>query len=112
MVKYLLIDTLSHHLYTIHNPSQRRPHMINAKQLGYRIKLEREKKHLTQEQLGTAINYTKQQISNWERGISMPSADILQELSRLLNINLLAELAHQGYLFRFIRRICSNRNYR
>ena len=40
--------------------------MINAKQLGYRIRLEREKNHLTQEQLGAAINYTKQQISNWE----------------------------------------------
>ena len=70
--------------------------MINAKQLGYRIRCEREKNHLTQEQLGIAINYTKQQISNWERGISMPSADILVELSKHLNVNFLSELTHQG----------------
>lgn len=70
--------------------------MINAKQLGYRIRLEREKNHLTQEQLGAAINYTKQQISNWERGINMPSPDILLALSKQLNFNFLTELTLQG----------------
>ena len=52
-------------------------------EFGKAIKIARTKAGMTQEQLGEKIGYTKQAISNWEMGKSIPRAEdkiALQEL--------------------------------
>ena len=51
------------------------------------IKLKRKRAKKTQEQLAEDLGYkTGQFISNWERGIAMPPARKIRELSEALNV--------------------------
>lgn len=52
-----------------------------------RLKQSRLKNHLTQEQLGVLLHTDKKQISRWESGGSVPHADTLIELSRILGVS-------------------------
>ena len=47
----------------------------------------REEKHLTQEQLGKEIFIGREGISKWERGVSIPSTEMLVKLSEFYNIS-------------------------
>lgn len=52
-----------------------------------RLKDSRLKSHLTQEELAIKIHTDKKQISRWESGGSVPHAETLIELSRILSVS-------------------------
>lgn len=52
-----------------------------------RLKESRQKSHLTQEELATKLHTDKKQISRWESGGSVPHAETLVELSRILSVS-------------------------
>ena len=47
----------------------------------------RKEKNITQEQLAEKLNITDRAVSKWERGLSLPDADKMLDLCKLLNIN-------------------------
>lgn len=49
------------------------------------IKLHRRKNNLSQEQLATQLNVTRQSISNWETDKSYPDLDMVVRLAEVLN---------------------------
>jgi len=59
--------------------------------LGERLKNARIQQRFTQDQLANRMNVTRSTISNWERGISEPSFDALQQLSALLHTDFLID---------------------
>lgn len=62
--------------------------LINSKEIGKNLKKIRIEKGLSQEQLAKKINYTRQNISKWENGISFPADDIIiNKLSTILEIS-------------------------
>lgn len=56
--------------------------------LGKRIKEEREKKNLTQDQLAQTLNISRQAISKWELGTAYPDIERLITLSNFFDISL------------------------
>lgn len=56
--------------------------------LGQRIKEEREKKQLTQDELANILNISRQAVSKWELGTAYPDIERLIELSEFFNISL------------------------
>ncbi|UQS83593.1 helix-turn-helix domain-containing protein [Bombilactobacillus thymidiniphilus] len=56
--------------------------------LGEKIKNNRQKKHLTQEQLGQKMMVSRKTISGWENNRSLPDIKTLLELSKIFNISL------------------------
>lgn len=56
-----------------------------------RIREHRKRQGLSQEKLAEALHVSRQTISNWETGVSSPSAAKLEELSRQLGVSV-AEL--------------------
>ncbi len=49
------------------------------------IKLLREKANLTQEEVASKLGVGRTTVSMWESGMSMPRADLLPDLARLLS---------------------------
>lgn len=70
--------------------------------LNENIKTIRKSKGLTQEELATRLNVVRQTVSKWEKGLSVPDADMLIKLSEvlettaseLLGANIEAETSH------------------
>ena len=60
--------------------------------LGERLKNARIQQRFTQDQLANHLNVTRSTISNWERDISEPSFDALQQLSSVLDTDFFADL--------------------
>lgn len=58
----------------------------------------RRKNNLSQEQLATALNISRQSISKWETGENLPSIDNLISLSGLLDISLDELITGEPYL--------------
>lgn len=58
----------------------------------------RKKNNLSQEQLATALNISRQSISKWETGENLPSIDNLISLSGLLDISLDELITGEPYL--------------
>lgn len=56
------------------------------KEFAKRIKRLREDRGMTQADLAERLGYTKQAISNWERGLNAPSIDDLEALAIVFNI--------------------------
>ena len=54
--------------------------------LGDKIKEERIKKNLSQQQLGRELNVTQQAIGKWEKNLSEPDTTALIKLSEIFNI--------------------------
>ena len=52
--------------------------------LGENIKTLRKNKGLTQEELAIKLNVVRQTVSKWEKGFSVPDADMLQKISDIL----------------------------
>lgn len=46
----------------------------------------RKNKGFSQEQLAVRINVTRQTVSKWEKGLSVPDAELLIEISEVLNV--------------------------
>lgn len=57
---------------------------MDAKKLGKKIKLARVEKDMTQEQLADAIKAKQKSISRYETGISIPSLETLEKISKVL----------------------------
>ena len=53
--------------------------------IGDNIKFYRKKNQLTQDDIAEACNMTRQAVSKWENGESLPTVDNLYALSRLLH---------------------------
>jgi len=51
---------------------------------GERLKELRKRKGFTQEELATRLNVVRQTVSKWEKGLSVPDADLLQRLADIL----------------------------
>ena len=56
--------------------------------LGEKILKLRKQKGLSQEELGEKVGVTRQTISNWELGESLPNPDGLKQLSRVFNVSI------------------------
>lgn len=61
-----------------------------SNELGKRIRRERERKHMTQQQLGEAVGVKLRTVGNWERGETVPM-NRLASLEEVLGVNLTAE---------------------
>ena len=59
--------------------------------LGERLKNARIQRRFTQDQLANRLNVTRSTISNWERDISEPSFDALQQLSSVFDTGFLTD---------------------
>ena len=55
--------------------------------LGDNIKALRKNKGLTQEELAIKLKVVRQTISKWEKGFSVPDADMLQKLADILEVD-------------------------
>ncbi len=67
--------------------------------LGESIRAMRESKGLSQEELAVKLNVVRQTVSKWERGLSVPDADLLVRLSEELGTSvgtLLGEVPEEG----------------
>ena len=50
------------------------------------IKNFRKERGLTQEELAIRLNVVRQTVSKWEKGLSVPDADMLQRLAEVLEV--------------------------
>lgn len=55
--------------------------------LSKNLKIFRKRKGLTQENVAEALNVVRQTISKWEKGISVPDADMLIRLAEILDVS-------------------------
>lgn len=53
-----------------------------------KIKEERQKHNMSQQQIGDKLNISRQSVSKWERGESYPSIEMLIKLSEIFDITL------------------------
>lgn len=61
--------------------------MIDFVQVGNKIAKYRKDKKLSQEELADQLFVTRQALSKWENGTSVPSVDTLLELSKLFKVS-------------------------
>ena len=52
--------------------------------LAENIKAIRKQRGMTQEELATRLNVVRQTVSNWEKGLSVPDADLLKRIAEIL----------------------------
>lgn len=52
---------------------------------GERMKELRKRRGLTQEELAVRLNVVRQTVSKWEKGLSVPDADMLQKMAEILD---------------------------
>ena len=75
--------------------------MLDYEKIGSFLSTERKKEKLTQKQLAEKINITFQAVSRWEKGISVPSLDVLDDLSRIFNVSIDEILKGERFNTRF-----------
>jgi len=63
-------------------------YLKDSKHIGNDIRLFRIRKHWSQKDLALQLNVSSQAISNWERGESYMSLDIIVKLSQLMSVSL------------------------
>ena len=51
------------------------------------LKIIRKEKGFSQEQLAVQLNVVRQTISKWEKGLSVPDAELLTKLAEVLNVS-------------------------
>jgi len=51
------------------------------------IKLIRKDRGLTQEELAIRVNVVRQTVSKWEKGLSVPDAELLQKIAEVLEVS-------------------------
>lgn len=59
-----------------------RKHMLNVN-----IQQARKNKKLSQAELAEILNVSRQTVSNWERGISVPDARVLEEMNQVFEVS-------------------------
>lgn len=57
--------------------------------LSKNLKIFRKRKGLTQENVAETLNVVRQTISKWEKGISVPDADMLIKLAEILDVSVI-----------------------
>jgi len=62
--------------------------MLNLEKIGKKITTQRKHNGLTQLELADTLYVTHQAVSKWENGKSIPSIEILVELTKLFNISI------------------------
>ena len=62
--------------------------MLNLEQIGHRITEQRKKLNLTQKELAETLFVTHQAVSKWEKGKSVPSIEILYEMTKLFHVSI------------------------
>lgn len=62
--------------------------MLNLKLIGKRISEKRKECNYTQNYIADTLFVTHQAVSKWENGKSLPTIDILYDLTKLLNISI------------------------
>lgn len=62
--------------------------MIDTQKIGLRIKSCREQEHMTQDKLSQELNVSRQSVSKWEKGTSLPDIDRLVQISKLFDVSL------------------------
>ena len=60
--------------------------------LAQNIKNARKNKGLTQEELAIRLNVVRQTVSKWEKGLSVPDADLLQKMADIFEVDVSALL--------------------
>ena len=65
--------------------------------LGDNILILRRKQGISQEKLGEEVNVTRQTISNWELGETMPNPEQLKALSKALKVSIDELLENEQY---------------
>lgn len=60
--------------------------------LGDNLKTFRKTRGLTQEELAARLHVVRQTVSKWEKGVSVPDADMLQKIAELLEVDVTALL--------------------
>ena len=55
--------------------------------LNENLKRLRQKRGFTQEELAMRLHVVRQTVSKWEKGLSVPDADMLQSLADILEVN-------------------------
>ena len=60
---------------------------MNQEKIGNFIAEQRKKQNLTQEQIAEKLNISDRAVSKWERGLNLPDAALMIELSNILNIS-------------------------
>lgn len=62
--------------------------MLNLETIGKRISMQRKLKGMTQNQLADTLYVTHQAVSKWENGKSVPSIELMYELTKLFDITI------------------------
>ncbi len=62
--------------------------MINLEKIGQKITELRKKKNLKQNELADILFVTHQAVSKWENGKSLPSIDVMYEMTKLFDISI------------------------
>ena len=62
--------------------------MLNLEQIGEKIASQRKTKGMTQNELAEALFVTHQAVSKWENGKSLPSIEVLVELTNLFGVSI------------------------
>ncbi len=62
--------------------------MLNLQKIGTRISIRRKELKMTQNELADTLYVTHQAVSKWENGKSIPSIEILYELTKLFKISI------------------------
>jgi transcriptional regulator with XRE-family HTH domain len=62
--------------------------MLNLEKIGNKITELRKLKHMKQSELADSLYVTHQAVSKWENGKSIPSLEILYDLTRLFNVSI------------------------
>lgn len=73
------------------------------KEIGQRIRIARENKNLTQEDLGKLVNLTRTSITNIEGGKQKIPIDSLYNFAEVLNTNVYSLLPNEGTLLQNIQ---------
>lgn len=60
----------------------------NKNNLGQNIAAFRKNRHISQEALANRLFVTRQALSRWENGITVPSPDVIQRISAELNVTI------------------------
>ena len=69
---------------------------MNKNIVGSRITAVRKKNKLTQETLATRLNVTRQAVSNWESGKSLPDIETLARLAETLGVTVESLIYNNG----------------
>ena len=76
--------------------------MLNKEIIGKRIALFRKEKGITQKELADSLHISYQAVSKWESGKSIPTVEMLYEISNLLNVKVDALLNENDWKNRWL----------